>query len=491
MFFDSRGIIVKFFIPIALIFTVWLSSSPIGSSPDDDYHLASIWCAPGHVTNLCKETNSAQTREISTQFKELICFAHKPDLGGVCQQNLSSNPGILVESKRGNFNSKYPNIYYQTASFFVDDNIISSALRIRILNLGLFLLITLIFLIKLPLQLKTSYTRVVLLSSVPLGLFFIPSTNPSSWTFTGIFAIFFAFSAYLSEERNRGNKILFLTLTAIGVILAVGSRADGSLFGLVAILSSFFIYRKISKRNLVLVVTGFFVIFLGLFFFLSYNPSIFAPKSYSEKSFVSVLIHNLTNLPDVWLGLFGSYGLGWLDTPMPSTVSVLMIIVIFAVYFSLLPKFSTKQHVILFILFAGLAMVPLVHLQLRSATVGESFQSRYIFPLLIIFLSVIFSSLDTKRLYSSKVQTFIVWVVLSVAQSIALLTELIRYVDPLGGVLSLIYITDSAWWWDTPISPVVVWFIGTLAFSFLAANVLASKSLNKNSDVHSGNFSLK
>ena len=33
----------------------WAMASPMGSAPDDDYHLASIWCAEGVAADACSD----------------------------------------------------------------------------------------------------------------------------------------------------------------------------------------------------------------------------------------------------------------------------------------------------------------------------------------------------------------------------------------------------------------------------------------------------
>ena len=38
----------------------WAISSPIGSSPDEDYHLASIWCPPPVESSGCRVQMDAQ-----------------------------------------------------------------------------------------------------------------------------------------------------------------------------------------------------------------------------------------------------------------------------------------------------------------------------------------------------------------------------------------------------------------------------------------------
>ena len=43
-------------LPLALlvVFGSWAVTSPVGSSPDDDYHLSSIWCAGGERSGVCE-----------------------------------------------------------------------------------------------------------------------------------------------------------------------------------------------------------------------------------------------------------------------------------------------------------------------------------------------------------------------------------------------------------------------------------------------------
>ena len=49
---------------IIFAFSSWAVTSPIGSSPDDDYHLASIWCGQGFRDELCEENADGSASEV-------------------------------------------------------------------------------------------------------------------------------------------------------------------------------------------------------------------------------------------------------------------------------------------------------------------------------------------------------------------------------------------------------------------------------------------
>ena len=55
-------ILAPVFALIALI--AWSLASPIGASPDDDFHLASIWCADAADTAACTAGPTAAERYV-------------------------------------------------------------------------------------------------------------------------------------------------------------------------------------------------------------------------------------------------------------------------------------------------------------------------------------------------------------------------------------------------------------------------------------------
>ena len=92
----------------------WALSSPIGSSPDDDYHNASIWCGQGFREGLCEEGSEDGAVVVATTLiANSACFAFHPELSGACPQ--SSEP---TETFRSNADGGYPPVFYWSMSWY-------------------------------------------------------------------------------------------------------------------------------------------------------------------------------------------------------------------------------------------------------------------------------------------------------------------------------------------------------------------------------------
>ena len=114
----------------------------------------------------------------------------------------------------------------------------------------------------------------------------------------------------------------------------------------------------------------------------------------------------------------------------------------------------------------GLAVVavPSWVLYQGKALVGDEVQPRYVLPLLIMFVG--FTLLQTTRrpLIFSRFQTIAVAAALTVANAVALHTNIRRYISGLQ-------VTDPnlnhyvQQWWLGPFSPMMLWAFGTVTFA--------------------------
>ena len=68
--------------PLAILLALlsWGLSSPPGSSPDDDYHLASIWCAAGEVDGRCEAATDPDERFVPPGVRHAIYNTGLSDL---------------------------------------------------------------------------------------------------------------------------------------------------------------------------------------------------------------------------------------------------------------------------------------------------------------------------------------------------------------------------------------------------------------------------
>ena len=103
-----------------------LLASPVGGSPDDDYHLASIWC-PRPVEGSCwtriidGEVNVLVPEPIA---KASTCYAFKQEVSAACTlPYLNENDGYTRRYDDGN----YPKGYYRFHHLFISESVNQSA----------------------------------------------------------------------------------------------------------------------------------------------------------------------------------------------------------------------------------------------------------------------------------------------------------------------------------------------------------------------------
>ena len=69
--------VVAVCIPVLLFLTLvaWAYASTVGSSPDDNFHLPSIWCGLGLREGLCEESGDPATRLVPSALLDATCYA--------------------------------------------------------------------------------------------------------------------------------------------------------------------------------------------------------------------------------------------------------------------------------------------------------------------------------------------------------------------------------------------------------------------------------
>jgi hypothetical protein len=189
-------------------------------------------------------------------------------------------------------------------------------------------------------------------------------------------------------------------------------------------------------------------------------------------------MYNLTRLPDLFVGAFGTWGLGWLDTPMPSGVWAVTFGVYFALVFSEVRYFDLRQSMSAGVALLALFAVPLQFLWANSLSVGQIIQPRYLLPMLAILAGVAFyRRIQESRPDFSHGQLWIIGVCLLSANTLALHTNLRRYLTGLDDSQMSLNRGIEWWWVDPPLnannlwfSPNNVWLGGSLALAiFLVA----------------------
>ncbi|MCU1542248.1 MAG: hypothetical protein JWM50_113 [Microbacteriaceae bacterium] len=457
---------------IALV--CWGFASPIGSSPDDGFHLASAWCGGG-LDAECKQGASDAERSVSVDLVEApSCYAFQAEQSADCQRDgfgddVSKN---LDSTTTGNFEDLYPPVYYFVMSPFAGDNLQVSALTMRMINSLLFVgVVTALFWL-LPVSRRPTLLVAMVVCVVPLGMFLIPSNNPSSWAILSAGTFWIALLGFFETHGRR--RVALGGIAALTAVIGAGARADSALYVLLSIAVVFILTVRLNVRFLLLCLLPLAIAVIAVVLFLSsqqvasastgLEPNLVKP----EYSQYTLTVGNLLQIPDLWAGVFGTWSLGWLDTEMPAVVWFSGICVFGAIV--LLGFGSNRTAVDRRKVLAGvlvlvmLLAIPAVILYRSEIIVGFSVQPRYVFPMIILLAGVALLRSRGDALRLSTVQLVLLAGAVSIANAAALHTNLRRYVTGIDGTWGNLDL-GIEWWWNIAVSPMWMWAIGSLSFA--------------------------
>jgi len=450
-------------IPILLLITIfsWAFSSPVASSPDDHFHLPSIWCGLGDREGICEPSGDADTRMVPSPVISAPCFAFHPTESAACWAY--DAPG-MSEASWMNARGLYPPLFYAVMSVFVGPDVATSVIAMRIFNSALIVgLFTAVF-FALPRRLRPALVVSALACSVPLGLFLFASTNPSSWAIAAAATVWVCL--YGTTKTSGRRQWALGGLAVLATLMGAGARADAAVFAVFAVFIAALLGLRRRGPFLVPGISAGLVVLVSALFFLSAGQSGAISTGLPTDNPPLTLgqhVSNLLGIPVLWFGAFGSSGLGWLDTIPPAVVSTLAFGVFAAAIFVGIRRLGVRRGVALAAAFAALWVVPFFLLAQSHATVGSEVQSRYLLPLMLILVGVASASPRTAAEWRGP-RSLVAGGALAVAAAVALHTNIRRYtvgvesnaIDP--GV-------DAEWWWTGVPSPLAVWLIGSLAFA--------------------------
>jgi Predicted membrane protein (DUF2142) len=475
---------------LAVALGAWAYASPVGSDPDGNFHLASIWCGDGYKVGQC-EPPSAESKDAVPKVVKVPngvatangCRPQEATYSASCTNGLILQRQ-MVETNYNNAGRLYPNGFYWVASHFVSDNVAETITKIRLMNVLLFVLLITAANIILPSAIKKSLNITHLLLLMPLGLFLVASNNPSSWAISGL-GTFWAFLYGFLTMEDRSKIIAAGVFTVVSAMMAIQARADSAAFVVVvsAVVTAHAfssnpqnrsqIYQRLALPLLIFVPA--YIAYTNAGQNRAISSGLLGDISYGRDP-LAIFLWNITRLPGMFAGVFGypgaGGGLGWLDVAMPEIVSLGML---FLVAF-LVSKASRSRpiiEVVALVLFMGIIVaMPLIILQQDGGIVGENFQSRYLLPSLLVAGGLYFSRSTIfdgdQKLMSTKILTGLILVI---AYLVALHTTIRRYVTG-NDVMDWNLNRAREWWWEGMSPPMTVFVVGSLAFSILITLLL-------------------
>lgn len=450
---------------VLLGFVAWAVSSPIGSSPDDNYHLGSIWCPWPVQSSGC--TYVAEGDQVLTVTvpesvaRSAACFSYYPERSAACSEEFEDS--VFVETARFD-RGTYPPGYYRFHRLLVGEDVFRSIVSMRVANIvlglgGLFLVA--VFSDK---RLRQALFVAATAAWVPMGVYYVSSNNPSSWAITGC-TIYAAamFSAAHSDGRRRRIQ---LVLMVFGALLASTSRADSS-FYLLIITLALWLLVPITRQRLNVFLWSLATTVFGLVMFTVANQADSLTNSEGwpadlEASTVHVFFSNILTVPGYFVGLWGvNAGPGWFDTTLDGWSTFGMILVAGGAIFAGAREISVRKGLASVVLLGSIVGVPVVALTLRSVHPVTYYQPRYLLPLLAAFLMVWVLTYSAEPLFGTIGQVVLLVSFAAVANALALYRVIQRFSVGVGDGVDL----ARAPWWPWGISSQSVLVLGALAMA--------------------------
>jgi hypothetical protein len=446
----------------------WALSSPIGSSPDDDFHIGSIWCANGQSSTECKildDTSEVGIASVSIPAKFSICYAFDKEQSGECKEG-----GNEWNTTRANIDL-YPSLYYKVQHLLVSDEWAKSILLMRLLNA---LIASVLFGFALYLsgkELKGPALASWTFSLVPLGLFLVPSINPSSWAYIGIATNWIFQIVAMKEASGPRSRRLPWLLYFFSAFLCMASRSDSAIYVAVSGLLVFLLASdkpiRLDRRAILPPITVFVASVFSVLVTKQGRNFGVTQGINSNQPIVERVFYNLFHLIEYPAGALGlTWGLGWLDTPIPPFVSIIGIALL-AILLS--GSWADAPKAKIFIIVSLLAFISIMLIYVLNQggfVVGEVVQPRYILPLIPLVIGVsTYLSKEPSNMMSPSARRYVVISLLVTANAMSLYTNIRRYVTGTDVAWDFSLNRNIEWWWSSFFaSPNLVFAAGTLAF---------------------------
>ena len=252
-----------------LALSSWAISSPIGSSPDDDFHLSSIWCGQGVREGLC-EVGTGERGDYmvpSTVLANAGCFAFQSSNSGECFYDES-----LYETPRVNQSAQlYPVVYYWTLSWLASKDLYFSTISMRLFNVLIAVFLVVLLVTYMPQAQKRIPLISFAISSVPLGLYLLASNNPSSWSYLAVITLFSSILGFFITDKAL-NRLPLGLISLVALIMAAGSRTDSGIYSIIAIgLAALLAFSRQALTAINITFAFLLTLIASLFFFLKLN----------------------------------------------------------------------------------------------------------------------------------------------------------------------------------------------------------------------------
>lgn len=480
---------------LVVVLAGWAVSSPPGASPDDGFHLTSIWCADGFDGEFCFENpGSADPAVVLVPLRvlELSCYQYDGSRSASCLEEDDRLVSDRLAPKESNVTGARPNLYYRAMHVFADEDVLAAGNRIRAANILLVTLMLLATALVATDRVRAAFVLSTLVVGVPLGLFLVTSVNSAAWGLAGLVTLW-ANGATAMTHPDRTKRIVAALLAVVGVVLAMGSRTEALVHvavtvGVLGILWWYSVGRPTPLLRLTggrrPLARGVLLVGLGA---AAGMALLLAPDSASLDTVVrdigdgydrmaargigDPILSVLFEIPVLWTGAFGlNWGLGALDTPIPSIATVPLMAAFVILLVRGLTGAARPRALAATLVLVALLLFPTFALLRSALIVYEQLQPRQFMAMLFVVLGVALlrvSGEEPLRLGSGTRR--MLTVALGLGHTVAHLVNIRRYVSGLlpghlGEFRHVSFASEIEWWWAGLPSPNIVWAVTSVAF---------------------------
>ena len=440
-----------FCISLFFVFTCWAFASPNGSTQDDYWHMSSIYCS-NSGNSPCQVPRFIQTTP---------CFSMgiaNPDITPACVDPSSlSELGPVIKQN----NNSYTGGYYSVINRMQWGSLRQFVFSIRLINSIIFLslLRILLFISYESRNIINAFIGAMIATISPLFIWFVPSINMTSWSFTSTTIIWFSAAIALKEPKSpkRLNAIL---ISIVALAIAVSSKPEAVFYCLLAVGTVYFLVSdskiKLNLPIAIISISSFLIIFLYL---SGYSNGTVIFRGFRENDTGNILspyytIRNTAKAVELYAGSFATQ-IGDSDVNIPATSWLFSAVAISVMAAIGLKNMTRLQSVVTLIYSIFMFGIPLAILNLSSVQVGGFIATRYIWGLLFGFVFCLLLKTKSVHIFLPRASVAIACGAANFAAIGALFAVLRRYTVGASST-SWNLDADKLWWWNTPVTPLTL-----------------------------------
>jgi hypothetical protein len=443
-----------------LLLCTW-TSIPHGATGDMDFHLTNIWCAAGEKGSLCADIDLVNnTAEVPFMFQ--MCNSRNIDYWPYCEIESENPPTQRLRMA----SPEHLSFYYRIVHEFVNEQIQTSVLRIRLFNSTISTLVFYFLLTLTTRRIKFAAVTGMTFSIIPFGLQHFSGVTTRGWAILGVMTSWAFLTSYLQTQKSE-TKLRLLQLLAFlfSSLLALTSRIDSVMMvlitSLVVVISHMFSNTQLNKKRTVLICSG--IGFLALL-----APNLPIVKQYTNLSIPSgygtaqYMIFQLVHIPeavaDWWNYQIGQNGSG------PGVVGLIGVVLFLVNLAFALQQSDLLQRVVV----ASFTFIIFV-LLMKSSSVAASLvplTGFYTLGIAVPWIGLAIANSNSKLQFMTTAGNRRTAIALLSFSHAVFFYNLLEFYARRGknlGYFETISLNDE-WWWNIGVGPNVVFISGAILF---------------------------